>query len=100
MKNCTKECLAAKVVLGLALPAIAFFGFGPVASAQSYDLFQTGSGANVDLSNMGFGVVQLQGVPIQTATGNTDTMMQRGTLSNNTYPVVCYALLMQSTSLV
>ncbi len=99
MKGCTTfSRMAIRFAFGLALPAIAFFGLGPAASAQSYDLFQTGSGANVDLSSMGFGVVQLQGVPIQASTGNTDTMMQRQALSGNTYPVVCYALFMVSTS--
>ena len=48
-------------------------------SAQSagYDLLQTGSGASVDLSSVGLGNVPLQGVPIQSSTGTTDTIMHR-----------------------
>jgi len=104
MKRCANcRSIATRFALGLSLPAAFFLGFGTLASAQTtpqyYDLFQTGSGATVDLSNMGFGTVQLQGVPIQGSTGNTDTMMQRTPTSDpNTYSVVIYALQMQSTS--
>lgn len=104
MKRCANyRSMATRFALGLGLPAAFFLGFGTLASAQSgtqyYDLFQTGSGASVDLSNMGFGTVQLQGVPIQGSTGNTDTIMQRTTTSDpNTDSVVVYALQMQSTS--
>jgi hypothetical protein len=100
MENCVTLCKrAVRFGLALSLPAIAFLCFGSAASAQSYDLFQTGSGASVDLSSMGLGVVPLQGVPIQTSMlGNTDTIMQRGTLSGEVYPVSMYALYMKSTS--
>jgi hypothetical protein len=99
MKACTKFLgMPVRLAVGLSAPAIAFLCFSATASAQSYDLFQTGSGAYVDLSSMNLGSVNLQGIPIQGSTGNTDTMMQRGTLSNNVYPVVCYALFMESTS--
>src|SRR5437660_12801892 len=54
----------------------------PLASAQSagFDLLQTGSGASVDLtgvSGLSPGVVSLQGVAIQSSTGNSDTIMHR-----------------------
>lgn len=42
-----------------------------------YDLLQTGSGASIDLSSLGLGVVSLQGVPIQSSTGTTDTIVHR-----------------------
>jgi len=49
-----------------------------MAFAQGgYDLLQTGSGASIDLSSLGLGVVPLQGVPIQTSTGTTDTIVHR-----------------------
>lgn len=72
-------------------------------SAQSagYDLFQTGSGASVDLSSIGLGVVSLAGVPIQSATGNADTIMYRPQdvpAGGGTIPVNLFALLMKSQS--
>jgi hypothetical protein len=70
-----------KTLFSIALPAILVFAFAAPGFAQSpgFDLFQTGSGASVDLTSVGLGVVSLNGVPIQTITGNTDTMMQRTT---------------------
>jgi len=70
------------------------------ASAQSsgYDVFQTGSGASVDLGTLG--VVPLKGVPIQSSTGNADTIMFRPQAvpsGGGTIPVVLYALFMKST---
>ncbi|HYX51914.1 MAG TPA: hypothetical protein VE783_00565, partial [Candidatus Limnocylindrales bacterium] len=56
-------CISALVLL----PAFA------AAQSAGYDLLQTGSGASVDLSSIGLGKVPLQGVPIQTSTGSTDT---------------------------
>jgi hypothetical protein len=98
MKSCTRVCdTAVRYALALALPAMAFFGFGPKASAQDFDLFQTGSGAYVDLSSMGYGTVNLQGVPIQSSTGNTDTMIYR-TPTSSGYSATIYALYMVSTS--
>lgn len=63
----------------LALLAGMLIVFSLVAPAQSagYDLFQTGSAASVDLSSLGLGIIPLQGVPIQSSTGNTDTIMHR-----------------------
>jgi len=77
-----------------------------VASAQidpGYDLFQTGSGASVDLSSQGFGVVPLAGVPIQGSTGNTDTMVHRTDqipAAGGTSQTNVYALLFKSTQTV
>jgi hypothetical protein len=73
------------------------------ASAQGsgYDVFQTGSGASVDLSGMNLGVVNLQGVPIQGSTGNADTIMYRPQAvpsGGGTIPVNLYALFMKSVS--
>src|SRR6267154_1284347 len=73
-----------------------------IASAQNagYDLLQTGSGASVDLSSFGLGVVPLQGVPIQSSTGNTDTIMQRTANGPSSVPVNVYALFMKNSGSV
>jgi hypothetical protein len=47
------------------------------AQRAGYDLFQTGPGASTDLSNLGLGNVPLQGVPILTSLGTTDTILHR-----------------------
>lgn len=47
------------------------------AQTAGYDLLQTGSGAEIDLTSLGLGKVPLQGVPIQTSTGNADTIVHR-----------------------
>lgn len=74
------------------------------ASAQTagYDLFQTGSGASVDLSNIGLGRVTLQSFPIQSSLGNTDTIMHRtkDTVGGGSTPVEVTALFMKSASSV
>ncbi|HEY6252825.1 MAG TPA: hypothetical protein VI685_22945 [Candidatus Angelobacter sp.] len=72
-----------------------------LASAQSsgYDVFQTGSGASVDLSSIGLGVVSLVGVPIGSSTGNADTIMYRPQAvpaGGGTIPVNLYALFLKS----
>jgi hypothetical protein len=75
----------------------------PVAAQTAgYDLLQTGSGASVDLSSLGLGTVPLQGVPIQTSLGNTDTIMHRtqDTVGGGQTPVVVTALFMKSKSSV
>jgi hypothetical protein len=74
-------------------------------SAQSagYDLLQTGSGASVDLSSVGLGNVSLQGVPIQSSTGTTDTIMHRTQnipSGGGSSPVEVTAVFMKSTSSV
>jgi len=76
-----------------------------LGSAQSagFDLLQTSSGASIDLSSLGLGVVQLQGLPIQGSTGNTDTIMHRTQnvpSGGGTVTVNVNALFMQSTSSV
>lgn len=74
------------------------------ASAQSagYDLFQTGSGASVDLSSIGLGSVTLQSYPIQSSLGNTDTIMHRtkDIVGAGSSPVEVTALFMKSASSV
>jgi len=74
------------------------------ASAQSagYDLLQTGSGASIDLSSAGLGVVKLQGAPIQASLGSTDTIMHRtqDTQGGGTTPVEVTALFMKSVNSV
>lgn len=74
------------------------------ASAQTagYDLFQTGSGASVDLSSIGLGNVSLQSYPIQSSLGNTDTIVHRtqDTVGGGSSPVEVTALFMKSASSV
>jgi len=74
------------------------------ASGQTagYDLFQTGSGAAVDLSSIGLGNVSLQSYPIQSSLGNTDTIMHRtqDTVGGGSTPVEVTALFMKSASSV
>jgi hypothetical protein len=61
-----------------ALLALSFAGSTFVAAQTAgYDLLQTGSGAEIDLTSLGLGKVPLQGVAIQGTTGNTDTIMHR-----------------------
>jgi len=71
----------------------------PAALAQSpgYDLFQTGSGTSVNLGGT-IGTVNLQGVPILTSIGNTDTIINRTQSGPGTVNVNVYALFMVSTS--
>jgi len=73
-----------------------------MAFAQGgYDLLQTGSGASIDLSSLGLGVVPLQGVPIQSSTGSADTIVHRTQnipSGGGSVPVNVTALLMKSTS--
>jgi hypothetical protein len=61
-----------------ALLALTFAGATFVAAQTAgYDLLQTGSGAEIDLTSLGLGKVPLQGVAIQGITGNADTIMHR-----------------------
>lgn len=86
-------CVAILVVLQFA------FSLPVSAQGAGYDVFQTGSGASVDLSGAGLGVVSLQGVPIQNSTGNADTIMYRPQpvpSGGGTIPVNLYALFMKS----
>jgi len=76
-----------------------------LASAQSaptagYDLLTTASGASVDLTSIGLGVVPLQGVPIESSLGSADTIIHRP--GNTTFGVSqtlsVTALFMESTN--
>jgi len=89
--------------LPLFLALAVLFSMPVFAQSAGYDLFQTGAGASVDLSSLGLGVVKLQGVPIQSSTGNTDTIMHRTAdvpAGGGSVPVNVNALFMQSTSAV
>ena len=72
------------------------------AQTAGYDLLQTGSGAAIDLSSAGLGNVSLQGVPIQSSTGSTDTIMHRtkDLTGGGSTPVEVTALFMKSTKSV
>src|SRR5215471_15139006 len=72
-----------------------------MGQSAGYDLFQTGTGTSVDLSSLGLGVVNLQGVAIQGSSGNTDTIIHRTQNvppGGGTVAVNVYALFMKSTS--
>jgi hypothetical protein len=99
MKRCSSLLFQALFV------AVMLFACSLAATAQSagYDLLQTGSGASIDLSSMGLGQVPLQGVPIQSSTGSTDTIMHRTQdvpAGGGTVPVELYALSMKSQNSV
>ncbi len=102
MKALVANNPASLLVRFIALAALLLAG-SLFASAQGsgYDVFQTGSGASVDLSSINLGVVTLQGVPIQSSTGNADTIMYRPQAvpsGGGTIPVNLYALFMKSVS--
>lgn len=65
------------LALSFALLVICSLPLSAQAPPGGYDLLQTGSGAAIDLSSVGLGNVSLQGVPIQTTTGTSDTIMHR-----------------------
>lgn len=95
-----------RTFLRLVAIMIVVFTCAVIGSAQNsgYDLFQTGSGASVDLSSMGLGVVNLQGVALTVPNnnvGNTDTIMYRSQnfpTGGGTVPVTVWALSMKSIS--
>jgi len=70
--------------------------------AAGYDLLQTGAGAAIDLSSVGLGNVSLQGVPIQGATGTSDTIMHRtqNIVFDQATPVEVTAVFMKSVNSV
>jgi len=72
------------------------------AQTPGYDLLQTGSGASIDLSKAGLGNVSLQGVPIQSSTGSTDTIMHRtkDITGGGSTPVEVTAVFMKSANSV
>ena len=88
------------VVLSFALLVICSLPLS--AQTPGYDLLQTGSGAAIDLSKAGLGNVSLQGVPIQSSTGSTDTIMHRtkDITGGGSTPVEVTALFMKSVKSV
>lgn len=76
------------------------FALPVMAQSAGYDLLQTGSGASVDLSSIGLGTVNLQGVPISSSLGNTDTIIHRTANGPGSVAMNVYALFMKSTSTV
>lgn len=95
MKNVLSLLALLLLVLCFCLPGL--------GQSAGYDLLQTGSGTFVDLSSLGLGHVPLQGVPIETCTGNTDTIMHRTQnvpAGGGTVPLNVTALFMKSTSSV
>jgi hypothetical protein len=72
------------------------------APTAGYDLLETGSGASVDLTSIGLGVVPLEGVPIEASLGVTDTVMHRpgNTTFGTAQTLLVTALFMKSTNSV
>lgn len=104
MKNQLSRMLTRSFVLP-SLAMLALFAASALASAQTagYDLLQTGSGASINLTSVGLGNVSLNGVPIQSSTGNTDTIMHRTQdvpQGGGTVPLEVTALFMKSVSSV
>jgi len=74
-----------------------------MAQNAGYDLLSTGSGAYVDLSNLGLGKVNLQGQSWDGSLGSTDTIMHRTqnvSGGNGSTPVEVTALFLKSISSV
>lgn len=87
-----------RLVLFLALGALAVSSPAVWAQCNGFDQFQTGSPTQFDLGP-GIGVVNFQGVPIASSYGNADTIIQRtpsGT--TGTCNIQVWALFMKSTS--
>jgi hypothetical protein len=81
--------------------------FSVFASAQTpptagYDLLATTAGSTCDLTIIGLGVIPLEGVPIASSLGDTDTMMHRPTNTEFGQPqtLLVTALFMKSTKSV
>lgn len=95
--------LAALVISAFAVVCFgSLLAAGQAAPVAGYDLLTTGDGASVDLTSIGLGVVPLQGVPIEAALGQTDTIMHRP--GNTTYgtaqSLLVTALFMKSVNSV
>lgn len=93
MSTRVRSCvlLTAALLLAGSLPAS--------AQGPGYDLFHTGSGTTLNLPNVG--PVALQGVPIESDTGNADTITQRLQSvppGGGKVPVSLTALFLKSTS--
>ena len=103
MKNLSRMLSRSFVLSSLAM--LALMAASTLASAQTagYDLLQTGAGASIDLTSVGLGKVNLNGVPIQTSTGNTETIMHRTQdvpQGGGSVPLEVTALFMKSASSV
>ena len=104
MKNPLSRMLTRSLVLK-SLLLLSLLTACVFASAQTagYDLLQTASGASINLTSVGLGNVPLNGVPIQSATGTTDTIMHRTQdvpQGGGTVPLEVTALFMKSASSV
>lgn len=90
------------LALSFALLMICSRPLSAQAPTAGYDLLQTGAGAAVDLSSVGLGNVSLQGVPIQTTTGTSDTIMHRtqNIVFGQATPVEVTAVFMKSVNSV
>jgi hypothetical protein len=104
MKNPLSRMLTRSFVLK-SLLVLSIFAVSVFASAQTagYDLLQTGSGASIDLSSVNLGNVPLNGVPVQSSLGSTDTIMHRTQdvpSGGGTVPLEVTALFMKSASSV
>jgi hypothetical protein len=94
----------------IAFVVVMLFACSLAVSAQSagYDLLQTGSGSQVDLSTVSnpscgtwpnLGSVTLNGRPFDGSIGNTDTIMHRtATSQSNVFNVSVYALSLESAN--
>lgn len=95
--------LAATVMSAVAVLCLgSIFAAAQTAPVAGYDLLQTGQGASVDLTSIGLGVVPLQGVPIESNLGVTDTIMHRpgNTTFGQAQQLLVTALFMKSTNSV
>lgn len=79
MLSLLRKNIHSKLLVRLATCLLVVITGSIFAAAQTagYDLWQTGSGSTIDLSSVNLGSVNLQGVPIQTTTGNADTIIHR-----------------------
>lgn len=106
MKGCTRlhsSTLIATVLATIAVMCLcSALSSAQAAPTAGYDLLKTGAGASVDLTSIGLGVVPLQGVPIQSTLGGTDTIMHRpgNTTLGQAQQLLVTALFMKSTNSV
>lgn len=96
MNRSFQRCFSLVLAGVFACPVLA------MAQKAGYDLFQSAEGTSVDLTKLGLGEVQLQGVPINKKTlGNADTIIRRAMDSDSekegAVPMYVYALFLKST---
>src|ERR1043165_9915815 len=93
---------SSKLLFALSFALLVVCSLPLSAQTPGYDLLQTGSGASIDLSSAGLGNVSLQGVPIQSSTGSTDTIMHRTKeiSGGGSTPVEVTAVVMKSVNSV